>query len=84
MSNVPQTAEELADFHFFNAKSGRKPTEREGKLIDDIQDQAKKLARTIFLDVPPNRNRSLAITALEDAAMRAVRAIFEPRAEQGQ
>lgn len=78
MSNAPQTAEQLADFHLFNAKNGRKPTDREAKLIDSIQEHGKTLARTIFLDVPENRNRSLAITALEDAVMRATRAIFEP------
>lgn len=83
MSNVPMTAEQMADFHLFNAKNGRKPTNREAKIIDDIQEQAKTLARTIFLDVPPNRNRSLAITALEDVAMRAVRAIFEPKTDIG-
>lgn len=72
------TAEQLADHHFFNAKSGRKPTESEGLLIDAIQEKVKDLGTLIFLDVPSNRNRSLAITALEEASMRAVRAIFEP------
>lgn len=73
------TAEQLADHHFFNAKSGRKPDQRESDLIDTIQDRVKSLAHVIFLDVPENRNRSLAINALEEASMRAVRAIFEPR-----
>lgn len=72
------TAEQLADYHFFNAKSGRKPTESEGLLIDAIQAKVKDLGRLIFLDVPSNRNRSLAIKALEDVSMRAVRALFEP------
>lgn len=74
------TAEQMADWHFFNAKNGRKPTQSELDLIDAIQEKTKDLARTIFLDVPPGRNRSLAITALEDVQIRAVRAIFEPDA----
>lgn len=72
------TAEQLADHHFFNAKGGRKPTEIEGQLIDAIQAKVKDLGQLIFLDVPSNRNRSLAIKALEDVSMRAVRALFEP------
>lgn len=72
------TAEQLADYHFFNAKSGRKPTESEGLLIDAIQAKVKDLGQLIFLGVPSNRNRSLAIKALEDVSMRAVRALFEP------
>lgn len=78
MSTDVTRAQDLADHHFFNAKSGRKPDAAESELIDAIQAKVKDLGELIFLDVPDNRNRSLAVTALEDAAMRAVRAIFEP------
>lgn len=78
MSNTTIKAEDLAKHHIFTAKNGRKPTPAEGDVIDKIQDKARDLATLIFLDVPGNRNRALAITALEDAVIRSVRAIFEP------
>ena len=75
---TPRTAEQIVDDQFFTAQSGRKATESDKLLISSIEEQVKSLARTIVLDVPPGRNRSTALTKLEDVQMRAIRAIFSP------
>lgn len=73
-----KTAEQQAEEQFFTAQTGRVADESDKALMALINDKVKGLARTIFLDVPAGHNRSLALTALEDVQMRAIRAIFSP------
>ena len=77
-ANEGKTAEQIVDEQFFTAQSGRKADATDKLLIADIEEKVKSLARTIVLDVPPGRNRSTALTKLEDVQMRAIRAIFSP------
>lgn len=73
-----KTAEQQADEQFFTSQTGRTATDSDKVLMALIGEKVKGLARTIYLDVPAGRNRSLALTALEDVQMRAIRAIFSP------
>ena len=67
---IPDGAVKLAEQRFFTASDDprvvalRLQIQRLGALIDTI--------------VPPGRNKSLALTALEDVQMRANRGIFAP------
>ena len=54
-------------------------TAAELKLHDQIKDTAEVLC-TLIEQIPPSRDRSLAVTRLEDSIMRAVRALT---ADQG-
>lgn len=74
----PRTAEQIVEDQFFTSQSGRKATDSDRLLIAEIEAKVKSLARTIILDVPAGRNRSLALTHLEDVQMRAIRALFSP------
>ena len=73
-----QTAEQVVSETYFNAQTGRTPTESDKALIADIHEKVTALGLLIEIDVPPGRNKSLAKKALEDVQMRAVRAIFSP------
>lgn len=73
-----KTAEQQAEEMFFNSQTGRTATDTDRELMTLINEKVKTLGRTILLDVPAGRNRSLALTALEEVQMRAVRAIFSP------
>lgn len=55
---------------------GACPTDDERARIDQVKEQFNTL-RSHVLALPPNRERSLALTHLEDSCMRAVRAILE-------
>jgi len=63
---------------FFTARDGRPATEEQIEIVKTLQEHVVGLAATIELLVPPGRNRSLALTALEDVQMRANRGIFAP------
>lgn len=73
-----KTAEQLAEERFFTSQTGRVPDESDNALMALINDKVKDLARTILLDVPVGPNQSIALKALEDVQMRAIRAIFSP------
>lgn len=72
------TAEQVVNERFFTAQTGRKPTESDKALVQAIHDKVEALALLIEIDVPSGRNKSLAMTALEDVQMRAIRAVFSP------
>lgn len=76
--NEGKTAEQIVDETYFTSATGRKPRESDLTLMAAINEQVKTLGRTIELDVPGGRNKSLAKKALEDVQMRAIRAIFSP------
>lgn len=69
---------EAASERFFTASTpGREPaTDEQREAVLKINQQVVALAATIDDLTPGSRNKSLALTALEDVSMRANRAIF--------
>lgn len=61
---------------FIAAATGQPPTDEQRAAVEGIQDSVVHLAMSIEALVPEGRNKSLALTALEDVHMRANRAIF--------
>lgn len=55
-------------------------TASEDPRVVELRDAIQALAVRIDLLVPPGRNKSIALTALEDVQMRTNRAIFAPEA----
>lgn len=47
------------------------PKETQPERYREIRAKAKELAEMILLDCPPSRERSLALTSLDDVVMRA-------------
>jgi len=70
------TAEDSARARFFTASSGQPPTDEQRAAVAAINAAVAALAVEIERHTPRSRNQSLALTALEDASMRANRAIF--------
>ena len=62
------------------AATGKPPTPEQIVAVARLRDQCIDLALLIVDKVPPGRNQSIALTALEDVQMRANRGIF---AEEG-
>lgn len=52
------------------------PDESQIQRIEDLRDDAKSLGRAIISYCPDSRERSLALTHLEDATMWAVKSII--------
>ncbi|MBO1739678.1 hypothetical protein [Leifsonia sp. TF02-11] len=73
------TAGQQARDRFFTAAEGNPPTIEQRALVTELTLQVRQLASKIIRQVPDGRNKSLALTALEDVQMRANRAIFEPK-----
>lgn len=67
---------EAARERFFTAASGKKPDLEQLAAVNTLQALVVGLAAQIELLVPGGRNKSLALTALEDVQMRANRGIF--------
>lgn len=63
---------------FFTASAGAPPTDEQKVLVADLRELVIDLGLAIESRVPAGRNKSLALTALEDVQMRANRAIFDP------
>lgn len=61
---------------FFTAAGGQPPTEEQLFAVEYVVGYVNGLALAIMDVVPDNRNREIALTALEDVQMRANRAIF--------
>jgi hypothetical protein len=61
---------------FFTATSGAPATDQQKQVVSALRDRIIELALVIELHVPDGRNKSLALTALEDVQMRANRGIF--------
>jgi hypothetical protein len=58
------------------AAGGQPPTDEQRDAVRQIQEAVVSLAAHIGAHVPGGRNKSLAMTALEDVHMRANRGIF--------
>lgn len=67
---------ENMDERYFTANDGRPRSEEQAALVAKLKAQIAALADTIQAEVPAGRNRSIALTSLEDVQMRANRAIF--------
>lgn len=63
---------------FFTAQDGKPATPQQKYCVRRIQEAVVELAETIDALVPAGRNKSLALTALEDVIMRSNRGIFAP------
>lgn len=61
---------------FFTAQSGAPATDAQKSAVANINQEIIELATLIDLSVPDGRNKSLALTALEDVSMRSNRGIF--------
>lgn len=61
---------------FMTAAGGTPPTDDQKNAVRQIQEAVVNLASHIEAHVPTGRNKSLALTALEDVHMRANRGIF--------
>lgn len=60
----------------FTAGQHREPSELERKQLNALSDTAIEFGTVILAACPPGRETALAMTHLEDALMRARRAIF--------
>lgn len=69
---------EQARLRFFTAAEGEPPTDDQRALVTELAADIRALGAKIIERVPEGRNKSLALTALEDVQMRANRAIFDP------
>jgi hypothetical protein len=61
---------------FFTAAQGQPPTDEQRNAVRQLQEAVVNLASHIEAHVPNGRNKSLALTSLEDVQMRANRGIF--------
>ena len=73
-------AKARAEARFTTSVSGGRPTDAQIDNVRAIAEAVVELAAAIDLLVPDGRNKSLALTALEDVHMRANRAIFQDAA----
>jgi len=77
-----KTPEELdalraaAEERFFTAATGEPPTAEQKNAVAVLRQHIVELGASIEDLVPAGRNKSLALTALEDVQMRANRAVF--------
>lgn len=67
---------EAVEERFITAAGGEPPTDEQREAVKQFQQLTVELATAIEQLAPPGRNKSLALTHLEDALMRANRAIF--------
>ena len=71
MNNTPLEA------RFPTAANDAPPTDEQQSAVKQLQDATVNLAVHIEAHVPNGRNKSIALTALEDVLMRANRGIFQ-------
>lgn len=76
-------AYERAEAQLNTAASGKPPTEEQRDSLLAVRNHAVGFLAAIFENVPDNRDRSLAITAVEDALMRANRGVFTGEQPRG-
>jgi hypothetical protein len=83
MSNLPApSAHDLVERRFFTAASGKPATDQQKLDVAKLRELIVELGTAIEDRVPAGRNKSLALTALEDVQMRANRGIFDPDASR--
>lgn len=75
MQPVPTGAQQ-ARARFQTAVSGKPPTPEQRAAVNMLQEKVIDLASLIGEVVPDGRNKSIALTALEDVHMRANRGVF--------
>ncbi len=77
---IPKTksARDRVEARFFTASSGPAPTDQQKLDVAKLRELIVQLGTAIEDRIPEGRNKSLALTALEDVQMRANRAIFAP------
>ena len=68
----------VADERFFTAANGAPPTNGQRSSVAVLSQHVSQLGAAIMEHVPEGRNKSIALTALEDVQMRANRGIFAP------
>lgn len=66
------------EVRFGTAAGGTPPTDEQKHSVAQLKDAIINVASHIEALVPDGRNKSLALTALEDVQMRANRGIFNP------
>lgn len=71
-----------AERRFFTAATGSRPTDEQLAAVVAVREAVLTLAVAIDVRLPAGRNKSLALTALEDVHMRANRGIFDPEAQR--
>lgn len=83
MSTAPQA---ISKKEIDNRFTYHPPTPEQAALYEDIRSKAKSLATFLNRNVPDGRNKSLAITSLEDVVMRANAAVAQavPDPETGE
>jgi hypothetical protein len=77
LEEIEATKEAVAK-RFFTATNGQPPTSEQKSNVAVLIQHVVELAAAIEHYVPVGRNKSLALTALEDVQMRANRGIFAP------
>ena len=70
------TGRDRVEARFFTAAGGPPPTDQQKLDVAKLRELIVDLGTAIEDRVPSGRNKSLALTALEDVQMRANRAIF--------
>ena len=71
-----ETAQQSVERRFVTAATGKPPTDTQRNALDAIITDVMQLAYTIELHTPNGRDKSIALTALEDVLMRANRSLF--------
>ena len=76
------TARDRVVSRFFTATTGKPATDQQKINVAKLCELIVELGTAIEERVPNGRNKSLALTALEDVQMRANRGIFDPEASR--
>lgn len=71
----PRTPDQMACDALMVSLTNVTPAPDVVTAIEDVREQAKTLGMIIFAKVPPSRERSLAVTHLEETVMWAVKAL---------
>lgn len=81
-SQAPQAAARLAGT--LRGLTNHTPSAEQVERIENLRLHAKRFAEAIYTNTSYSRDQSLAVTALEDATMRAVRSVVleEPATPQ--
>jgi hypothetical protein len=83
MTDTTSSARGRVEQRFFTAAAGKPPTDQQKLDVAKLRELIIDLGTAIEDRVPNGRNKSLALTALEDVQMRANRGIFDPDAQRG-
>ncbi len=76
----PDDAEAEAIRRLSGALNAEPPTDDQRSRASAITTSSVDFMQVVLQFTPPGRNQSIALTAIEDAKMRAIKAIFEDEA----